>query len=156
MPLRGTFLPGQLMTPVLNLAKITLFHVMNLMELQNKCMAPALSRLVRTLTIGFLWPEGRLWIAFGNKPPNLPLMLIFSSTLAWKIPWMEGPGRLQSMGLWRVRHDWATSRALFTFMHWKRKWQPSPVFLPGESQGWRSLVGCRLWGRTESDTTNVT
>ena len=38
-------------------------------------------------------------------------------------------------------------------MHWRRKWQPTPVFLPGESQGWRSLVGCRLWGRTESDTT---
>ena len=39
---------------------------------------------------------------------------------------------------------------------WRRKWQPTPVFLPGESQGWRSLVGCRLWGRTESDTTEVT
>ena len=38
-------------------------------------------------------------------------------------------------------------------MHWRRKWQPTPVFLPGESQGWWSLVGCRLWGRTESDTT---
>ena len=37
-----------------------------------------------------------------------------------------------------------------------RKWQPSPVFLPGESQGWGSLVGCRLWGRTESDTTEAT
>ena len=35
----------------------------------------------------------------------------------------------------------------FTFMHWRRKWQPTPVFLPGESQGWGSLVGCRLWGR---------
>ena len=44
----------------------------------------------------------------------------------------------------------------FTFMHWRRKWQPTPVFLPGESQGWRSLVGCRLWGRTESDTTDET
>ena len=44
----------------------------------------------------------------------------------------------------------------FTFMHWRRKWQPSPVFLPGESQGWGILVGCRLWGRTESDTTEVT
>ena len=32
-------------------------------------------------------------------------------------------------------------------MHWRRKWQPIPVFLPGESQGWGSLVGCRLWGR---------
>ena len=44
----------------------------------------------------------------------------------------------------------------FTFMHWRRKWQPTPVFLPGESQGQRSLVGCRLWGRTESDTTEAT
>jgi len=42
------------------------------------------------------------------------------------------------------------------FMHWRRKWQPTPVFLPGESQGWGSLVGCHLWGRTESDTTEVT
>ena len=79
-----------------------------------------------------------------------------SSTLAWKIPWTEEPGRLQSMGLLRVRHDWATSLSLFTFMHWRRKWEPTPVFLPGESQGQRSLVGCRLWGCTESDTTEVT
>ena len=41
-------------------------------------------------------------------------------------------------------------------MHWTRKWQPTPVFLPGESQGRGSLVGCRLWGHTESDTTEVT
>ena len=59
-----------------------------------------------------------------------------SSTLAWKIPWKEEPGRLQPMGLRRVRHDWATSLSLFSFMHWRRKWQPTPVFLPGESQGW--------------------
>ena len=71
-----------------------------------------------------------------------------SSTLAWKIPWMERPGRLQSMGLLRVGHDWATSLSLFTFMRWRRKWQPTPVFLPGESQGRGSLVGCRLWGCT--------
>ena len=79
-----------------------------------------------------------------------------SSPLAWKIPWMEEPGGLQSMGSLRVRHDWATSLSLFTFMHWRRKWQPTTVFLPGESQGWGSLVGCCLWGRTESDTTEVT
>ena len=48
------------------------------------------------------------------------------------------------------------SLSLFTFMHWRRKWQPTPVFLPGESQGWRRLVGCRLWGLTESDTTEAT
>ena len=54
------------------------------------------------------------------------------------------------------RYDWAISLSLFTFMHWRRKWQPTPVFLPGESQGRGSLVGCRLWGRTGSDTTEVT
>ena len=79
-----------------------------------------------------------------------------SSTLAWRIPWMEEPGGLQSMGSLRVGHDSATSLSLFTFMHWRRKWQPTPVFLPGESQGRGSLVGCRLWGRTESDTTEAT
>ena len=79
-----------------------------------------------------------------------------SSTLAWKIPWMEEPGVLQSMGSLGVRHDRATLLSLFTFMHWRRKWQPTPVFLPGESQGRGSLVGCHLWGRTESDTTDAT
>ena len=79
-----------------------------------------------------------------------------SSTLAWKIPWMEEPGGLQSMGLQRVGHDRATSLSLFTFMHWRRKWQPTPVFLPVESQGPGSLVGCHLWGRIESDTTEAT
>ena len=58
-----------------------------------------------------------------------------SSTLAWKIPWTEEPGGLQSMGSLRVGHDWTTSLSLFTLMHWRRKWQPTPVFLPGESQG---------------------
>ena len=79
-----------------------------------------------------------------------------SSTLAWKIRWVEEPGRLQSMGSLKVGRNWATSLSLFTFMHWRRKWQPTPVFLPRESQGWGSLVGCRLWGRTESDTIEVT
>ena len=79
-----------------------------------------------------------------------------SSTLAWKIPCMEEPGRLEYMGSLRVGHDWVTSLSLFTFMHWRRKWQPTPLFLPGESQGQRSLMGCCLWGRTESDTTEAT
>ena len=70
-----------------------------------------------------------------------------SRTLAWKIPWMEEPGGLQSMGSLRVGHDWATSLSLFTFMHWRRKWQPTLVFLPGESRGRGSLVSCCLWGR---------
>ena len=49
-----------------------------------------------------------------------------SSTLAWKIPWTEEPGGLQSMGSLRVGHDWVTSLSFFTFMHWRRKWQPTP------------------------------
>ena len=72
-----------------------------------------------------------------------------SSTPAWKIPWTEEPGRLQSMGS-------LTSFSLFTFLLWRRKWQPTPVFLPGESQGRGSVVGCRLWGRAESATTEET
>ena len=79
-----------------------------------------------------------------------------SSTLTWKIPWTEEPGRLQSMGSLKVRHNWETSLSLFTFMHWRRKWQPTPGFLPGESQGQGSLVGCHLWDCTESDMTEVT
>ena len=56
------------------------------------------------------------------------------STLAWKIPWTEEPCKLQSMGSRRVRHNWAISLSLFTFMHWRRKWQPTPVFLPGTGE----------------------
>ena len=72
-------------------------------------------------------------------------MATHSSTLAWKIPWTEGPGRPQSMGLLGVGHDGATSLSLFTFTHWRRKRQPIPVFLPGESQGqgawWAAVYG---------------
>ena len=75
-------------------------------------------------------------------------MAAHSSPLAWKIPWTEEPGGLQSM--WSLG---VTSVSLFTFMCWRRKCQPTPVFLPGESQGPGSLVGCHLWGRTESDRT---
>ena len=160
-----------------------------------------------------------VWIrSLGWEDPLEEGMATHSSILAWKIPWTEEPGGLQSTGLQRVGHDWttehayhfpqfyiyvlvydicfslpdllhlydrlwvhlhlyrcpnfvpfygwvafqtvghdwATSLSLFPFMHWRRKWQPTPVFLPGESQGWQSLVGCRLWGRTESETTEVT
>ena len=83
-------------------------------------------------------------------------MATHSSTLALKIPWTEKPGGPQSMGSLRVGHDRTTSLSLFTFMHWRRQWQPTPVFLLGESQEWGSLVGCHLWGRTESDTTETT
>ena len=95
-----------------------------------------------------------IWLSLRSHAEKA--MAPHSSTLAWKIPWMEEPGRLQSMGSLRVGHNWATSLSLFTFTHWRRKWQSTPVFLSGESQGRRSLVGCPLWGHTELDTTEVT
>ena len=95
------------------------------------------------------------WIAAHQASLWEKAMAPHSSTLAWKILWTEEPGRLQSMGSLIVGHNWVTSLSLFTFIHWRRKWQPTPVFLPGESQGRGSLVGCRLWGRTESDTTET-
>ena len=66
-----------------------------------------------------------------------------SSTLAWKVPWMEEPGRLQSMGSLRVRHDWVTSLSLFTFMPWRRKWQPlqcSCLENPRDGGAWWAAV----------------
>ena len=61
---------------------------------------------------------------------------------------------------WTAVHGVAGSQTrlkdfTFTLMHWRRKWRPTPVFLPGESQVRGSLVGCRLWGRTESDMTEA-
>ena len=114
----------------------------------SQCRAILLDCLVGFLDI----------IGFGSSCWTGPekAMAPHSSTLAWKIPWMEEPGGLQFMRSLRVGHDWATSLSLFTLMHWRRKWQPTPVFLPWESQGRGSLVGCHLWGHTESDTTEVT
>ena len=74
-----------------------------------------------------------------------------SSTLAWKIPWTEEPGRLQSMGSLGVGHDWATSLSHFTFMHWRRKWQRTPLLLPGESQG-RGAWWADVYGVAQSRT----
>ena len=114
----------------------------------NLAWAPQLLSLCSRVQNPSYWAQVLLLLEKAMAP--------HSSTLAWKIPWTEEPGRLQSMGSQRVRHDWATSLSLFPFMQWRRKWQPTPVFLPGESQGRGSLVGRRLWGRTESDTTEAT
>ena len=112
----------------------------------------------------FLWPWLCLYLRGSDQKEIFKLLSCtltialekavapHSSTLAWKIPWMEEPGRLQSMGSLRVGHNWAASLSLFTFMHWRRKWQPTSVFLPGESQGrgawWASVCGV-AWSRTQ-------
>ena len=95
-----------------------------------------------------LWRSG-LFFIHGST------MATHSSTLAWKIPWMEEPGRLQSMGsLSRARLSDFTFT--FHFHALEMEMATHPVFLLGESQGQRSLVRCRLWGCTESDTTEAT
>ena len=74
-----------------------------------------------------------------------------SSILAWKIPWMEEPGGLQSMGSLGVGHDWATSLSLFTFMHWRRKWQPTQCSClenPRDRGAWWAIIS----GVTQSRT----
>ena len=91
-------------------------------------------------------------------------MATHSSILAWKIPWMVEPGRLQSMGSQRVGHDWATSLSLsqcrrpgfnswVRMTSWRRERLPTPVFLPGEFHEQRSLAGFSPWSCIESDIT---
>ena len=83
-------------------------------------------------------------------------MATHSSTLAWRVPWVEEPGGLQSMGSLRVRHDWATSLSLFIFMRWRRKWQPTSSVLAwripgtGKSGGLPSM-GLHRVGHNWSD-----
>ena len=95
-----------------------------------------------------------LWLSSPYSVENA--IAPYSSTLAWKIPWAEEPGRLQSMGSLSIGHDWATSFSLFTFMHWRRKWQPTPVFLPGESRdsgAWWAESRTRLKRLSSSSST---
>ena len=82
-------------------------------------------------------------------------MVTHSSTLAWKIPWTEEPGRLQSIGsLSRTRLSDFTFT--FHFHALEKEMATHSSVLAWRIPGTRSLVGCRLWGRTESDTTEVT
>ena len=78
-----------------------------------------------------------------------------SSTLAWRIPWTEEPGGLQSVGLPRVGHGWVTSLSLFSFMHWRRKRQPSNVLawrIPGTGEpGGRPSMGSHRVGHNWND-----
>ena len=116
---------------------------------------------------------------YKNPGFSLYFLLIVTSCLKWKVrlninsshnPIEEGNGTplqysclensMDGGAWWAAVHGIAESRArlsdfTFIFMDWRRKWQPTPVLLPGESQGRESLVGCRLWGRTESDTTRL-
>ena len=81
-----------------------------------------------------------------------------SCTLVWKIPWMEEPSGLQSMGSLRVRLDWVTSLLLFTFMQWRRKWQPTVLAsrIPGTGEpGGLPSMGLHKVGHDWSDLASV-
>ena len=130
--------------------------------------------------------DDRGWHGWMASPTQWTWVWINSGS-CW---WTERPGVLQSMGLWRVEHDWAAElnwfpKTSFLMFHmqplveknlpanggdktdegwipesrkfpWRRAWQPTPVFLPGESHGERSLAGYSLWGRKEPGMTEVT
>ena len=83
-------------------------------------------------------------------------MATHSSTLTWKLPWMEEPGRLQSTGVTKSQTQLSDFTFTFHFHALEKEMAITPVFLPGESQGRGRLVGCRLRGHTESDTTEAT
>ena len=119
-------------------------NIINLISVLTIWWCPLISKVQRPRDSVFAYLAG-LWLQFPSCHSNN------YSCFIYEYSWTKEPGRLQSLGSLRVGHDWATSLSLFTFTHWRRKWQPTPVFLPGESQGQRSLVGCRLWGHTESD-----
>ena len=84
-------------------------------------------------------------------------MATHSSTLAWKIPWTEEPGRLQSVGSRRVRHDREASLSPFTFMIEEGNGNPLQYSCLGNPRDRGACwLGCGLWGHTESDTTDAT
>ena len=93
------------------------------------------------------------WFKEDVKKMREKAMATHSSTLAWKIPWTEEPDGLQSTGSLRVRHNRATSLSLLTFMHWRRKWQHTPVFLPGRIPWLEKPGRLQSMGSLESDTT---
>ena len=124
-----------------NMVTIVNNTILHIWKLLRKLILKVL--IIRKKSVNYVWWWTSLtrlmgW-SFGSVDTYLmeKTMASHSSTLAWKIPWTEEPGRLQSMGLLRVGHDWATSLSLFTFLHWRRKWQPTPVFSSLEIPAWR-------------------
>ena len=124
----------------------------------NQCRRCGFDPWVRKIPWRRKWqPAPVFWPAelYELYSPLEKAMAPHSSALAWKIPWMEEPGRLQTMRSQRVGHDRATSLSLFTFMHWRRNWQPSVLAwrTPGTGDpGW--LLSMELH-RVGHDWSNV-
>ena len=112
-----------------------------------------LSLKVKVKSLSCVRPLATPWTAAYQAPPSMG----FSRQEYWSglpLPSPRGAWWAEVHGVAKIRTR--LSDFTFTFMHWRRKWQPTPMFLPGESQGRGSLVGCRLWGHTESDMTEAT
>ena len=108
-----------------------------------QCFLFVYSSLVKLISSGFFLYHSQFTVNYSSHGTPLQYSCLENP--------MDG-GALVGCSPW----GHSTSLSLLTFMHWRRKWQPTPVFLPGESRGRGSLVGCRLWGCTESDTTEAT
>ena len=116
-----------------------------------QCIKPPRSKITISMSlraqISTKWGELWCWMRSFICSPNSEYVYDLQLSSAW---WAAVHGVAGSR-TWLSDFTFTFHFSLFTFMHWRRKWQPTPVFLPGESQGWGSVVGCRPWGRTESD-----
>ena len=106
-------------------------------------------RSLSILSYLYCWLHGYLFVKTSGEGNGTPLQYSCLENLMDGGAWWAAVHGVAKSQTW-------LSNFTFTFMHWRGRWQPTPVFLPGESQGWGSLLGCCLWGRTESDTTEVT
>ena len=107
--------------------------------------------IMLTLNTDFLFPKVRI-----NTPNRKNLIAEMCNGTPLQYSCLENPMdggayRLQSLGSLRVGHNWATSLSLFTFLHLRGKWQPTPVSLPGESQGWGAWWAA-VYGVAQSQT----
>ena len=132
------------------------FRVLHVL-LHLHCLTPGFINYI--LPTKQSYSPDKKWASFFSLKTNFFLTLkgLLPENTPGQYSCLENP--MGGGAWWAAVHGVAKSRTRlsnFTFMHWRRKWQPTPVFLPGESQGWGSLVGCRLWGHTESDTTEAT
>ena len=140
----------ELLCPELHISRSERYKVMQ-SQLNITSVSPSLGPGCFLHTFSFT----RAFVLCGRRQWHPTPVLLPGKSHGWRSlvgcsPW----GRWESDTTERLHFHFSLS--LFTFMHWRRKWQPTPVFLSGESHGWRSLVGCSPWGCTESDTTEAT
>ena len=111
---------------------------------------PSIRVFSKESTLLMRWPK--YWSFSFSISPSSEHPGLISFSMDW-LDLLSVQGTLKSL---LQHHSSKASILLCSGFFWRRKWQPTPVFLPGESQGWGNLVGCHLWGCTQSDTTEAT